>query len=350
MPPARRDTPRLQLPHHRQVSVFQARPAHLQPADRLAVLLKQPTDEPGRLSRGLLEGPPVQSPAHGGLGRYLPGQLIGSTIGHDPATGQNENPVGELLRLGEVVRSQQNGGVLVREPTYQPVELAPGLRVQACRRLVQEQHLGFAHNADGHVKTPTLTAGQGSDPFVRLLRQPHGRDELVDFPRPPYEGGGVRRVVRAKVSQQLPHPPLAVVAPGLQHDAQARTPPLVPASRVGAQDGHVTGRAHPEAFQHLDRGRLARAVRAEQHDDFAPPGREADPLQYVLAAVAHPQIPYIDDRVAPRWWAAPNLGKGVSGRHRCSPIRLVVRHLGSGTPEAVPMPVVMGRVHICGYR
>ena len=96
------------------------------------------------------------------------------------------------------------------------------------------------------------------------------------------EGGGVRRVVRAKMGQQFPHPPLAVVAPGLQHDAQARTPSLVPASRIGAEDGHVAGRAHSEAFQDLDRGRPARAVRAEQHDDFASPGREADPLQDVL--------------------------------------------------------------------
>lgn len=44
------------------------------------------------------------------------------------------------------------------------------------------------------------------------------------------------------MGEQLAHPPLAVVAPGLQHHAEPGPPPLVAATRIHPQYGDVTGR------------------------------------------------------------------------------------------------------------
>ena len=50
--------------------------------------------------------------------------------------------------------------VHIGQPVHQVVELAPGGRVEARRRLVEEQQLGPADDADRHVEPPALTAGE----------------------------------------------------------------------------------------------------------------------------------------------------------------------------------------------
>ena len=64
--------------------------------------------------------------------------------------------------------------------------------------------------------------------------------------------------------EQLAHPPLAVVAPRLQHHPDAGAPALAAAGRVDAEHPHLPGRPHPEALEDLDGGGLARPVRPEQ--------------------------------------------------------------------------------------
>jgi hypothetical protein len=91
------------------------------------------------------------------------------------------------------------------------------------------------------------------------------------------------------VVQQFTHPPVAVVAPRLQHDAEPRSPPLVAVGRVDAQHLDRPGRPQPEPLEDLDGRALPRAVRAEQGDDLAVPGLERDVVQDLRTAVAHPQ-------------------------------------------------------------
>jgi hypothetical protein len=66
------------------------------------------------------------------------------------------------------------------------------------------------------------------------------------------------------VRQQLTDPPLGVVTPGLQDDTHAGAPALVAVRGVGAEHHDPAGRPHPEPFQDLDRGGLARPVRPQQ--------------------------------------------------------------------------------------
>nr|WP_263407194.1 hypothetical protein [Nocardia colli] len=145
---------------------------------------------------------PVVGPAHLGRAGDPAGELVGRAVGDDPPAGQHQDPVGELLRLVEVVRGEQDGGLLVvGQPVHQVVEFPPGFRVEARGRLVQEQHLRAADDADGDVDAAALAAGQVVDLAGRLLGEAHRLDEFVGVPRPLDAIGAVRRIEGAQVIQ-----------------------------------------------------------------------------------------------------------------------------------------------------
>ena len=82
------------------------------------------------------------------------GQLGGRALAHDHAGAQHRDAVGELLRLVEVVRRQQN-----RLPELaQVADRLPGraarARVEAGRRLVEEDQLRVADQREAEVETP----------------------------------------------------------------------------------------------------------------------------------------------------------------------------------------------------
>jgi hypothetical protein len=279
----------------RHVGVLQRRPPDLEVRDGLAVLLEQVVDVLRRFGRRVDEALVSHRPADLGLTGDLPGQRVGRAVGDDPAAVEDEDPVGQLLGLVQVVRGEQDRGVeLVGEAVHQVVELAPGLRVEARGRLVEEQQLRTADDADRDVEPPPLAAGKGPDLLLRVLGEPDGLDQLVGVPRPPHRRCRVGRVVPAEVREQLADAPLPVVAPGLEHDPQPRPPVFTTVCRVDPQHVHLAGRPHAEAFEDLDRGRLARAVRPEQAHDFASVGLEVDSVEHVVRAVPHAQPAHAD--------------------------------------------------------
>ena len=107
------------------------------------------------------------------------------------------------------------------------MEVAPGPRVEAGRRLVQEQQLGPADEPDGGVEAAALAPGQRGQPLLGLLGQPDRLQQLVHVLGPPPPGGRVRGVVAAEVGQELAHLPAPVVTPGLEHHPDLGPPPLV---------------------------------------------------------------------------------------------------------------------------
>ncbi len=73
-------------------------------------------------------------------------------------------------------------------PDHRP-EVAPSLRVETGRGLVQEQQLGVSHDAQRDIHTSLLTTGELAYPHPGLRLQPNGRQYLVDGTR----GGRTRR-------------------------------------------------------------------------------------------------------------------------------------------------------------
>ena len=86
-------------------------------------------------------------------------------------------------------------GALALEAADQLPELAAGLGVEPGRRLVEEEQLGVADDAERDVDAAALAARQLLDARARLLLEPDGRDHLVDLARVRVEPGEVRELL-----------------------------------------------------------------------------------------------------------------------------------------------------------
>jgi hypothetical protein len=235
---------------------------------------------------------------------------------------------------------------------HQVVEFAPGLGVEPGRRLVEEQQLGPAHDADGHVQAAPLPAGQAADALAGLLGEPDGGDELVHVPRPRQARRRKGRVVRTEVREQLADLPFSVIPPGLQ-DHPDPCPPRLPAvRRIGTEHADPTRRPHPEALEYLDRRGLARPVRPEQGQYLAPAGAERHAGQDVGPAVPHPHVAHVEHEILGRLpGRAPRRGRRedagpVEHRHLAPTTRILamqrtiagVLYAGEGLPVVGDRP------------
>jgi hypothetical protein len=178
------------------------------------VLGEQLAHERGRVGGGVHEALPVVGPGDLGLALDLAGQLLGASVGDDAPVRQDEDAVGQLLRLGEVVRRQQDRGALhVRQPVHHVMEVAPGHGVEPGCRLVEEQQLRATDDADRDVESSSLTTRQGGDLRVGELGQTGHHDQLTDVVRAGATRRRVRLVEAAQLGEQLARRPPWMVAP-----------------------------------------------------------------------------------------------------------------------------------------
>jgi hypothetical protein len=186
----------LVLLHQRDVGVLETGAAHLEVGDLLAVLGEPFAGETCGVGRRMDELLTTPAPPHLALAGDLPGEFVRAAVGDDPAGREDQDAVGELLGFAEVVRREQDRGLFqFGEPIDEVVELPPGVRVEAGSRLVEEQQLRPADDADGDVETAALSTGERQDLLVRLLAEADHLDQLVHIVRTPAFGGGVGRVV-----------------------------------------------------------------------------------------------------------------------------------------------------------
>ena len=85
-------------------------------------------------------------------------QLAGRALGDDLAVVDDRDPVAEPLGLVHVMSGQDDRAAAVAEVADHVPELPAGLRVQAGRRLVEEQELGVADQRDA--RRPAAAAGR----------------------------------------------------------------------------------------------------------------------------------------------------------------------------------------------
>ncbi len=169
-------------------------------------------------------------------------------------------------RLAELAqRADERPGVAARR------------RVEAGRRLVEEDELGVADERDAEVEPPLLPARERLHLRVALLGQADEVDHLVDVARVP--------VVAGEDPVHLAHgqdgPELGL----LQDDADPLPERPLAAAGVEAEHGDLAAVALPVALEDLDRRRLAGAVRAEQAEDLAGRDLEVDPAHRLDAVV-----------------------------------------------------------------
>src|SRR3954454_19520456 len=187
----------------------------------------------------LLEQPPLVAPGDAVARRPGAERGRGAHLEDAPLL-DDRHAVAERLRLVEVVRREQHRLAQARQRADGAPRGPSRGRVEARRRLVEEDELGVADERQREVQPPQLAAGERPRQRVLLAHQARDVDDLVDVARARVEAG--------PVGHRLPHADVAVHARGLEDDAD----PL--AERTGAllgivpEDRHDPARAAPVAL------------------------------------------------------------------------------------------------------
>src|SRR5437764_1133657 len=199
-----------------QVELLERRPAHgevleaLAARERLAGQLVQQTRGVfglalDQLSRGAAVGDAV-------VGRPR-AELARGPNREDAPVLDDRDAVGELLRLVEVVGGQQDRLAPLAQLAHRLPRVAPRLRVEAGRGLVEEDQLGIADERQREVEPPQLPARELAAAHVGLTREAGEREHLLDVARTGVEA--------RPVAQRLARGDVSVDAARLQHDADA---------------------------------------------------------------------------------------------------------------------------------
>ena len=126
------------------------------------------TAQPGR--SGSSAGPTPVGQREADLGRQLvaAAERLGRAAGDDLAVDHHGDAVGEVLRLVHEVRRQEDRLARRAQRADRRPGGAAGVRVKAGRRLVEEQHVGVADEAEREIQPAALAAGQLAGPRVAL--------------------------------------------------------------------------------------------------------------------------------------------------------------------------------------
>ena len=119
-------------------------------------------------------------------------------LGDDAAAIHDRDDVAEEVRLFHVVRRQQDGAALGLDRADQVPEVVAGLRIEAGRRLVEEQHARVVRERDREQQALHLPAGELAVIAIRDLLERAGLDQLVDVAPPRVQAREQRRASRAR--------------------------------------------------------------------------------------------------------------------------------------------------------
>src|SRR2546423_787845 len=268
----------------RQVDLLEARAANDE-AFELAVLgerLRGQLVEDARRAVGL-EDDVAAVLAVADLGGRRGADQVGRRADRDDlAASENRDAIGQALGLVEVVRRENDRLAEAAKRAQGLPGLAARVRVEAGRRLVEEDQLGVADEREAEVEAAALPTRKAANYLVSLLAEADQLDDVVYRTRV--------RVVAGEQAQALGGCQRLVHRRGLEHDADLLAPAA--AGKRGVDAEHLDAAAVPlaGALEDLDGRRLARAVRAEQAEDLAALDVEADPAHRLERAVRLAQV------------------------------------------------------------
>ena len=270
-------------------------------------------------------GSPVRSPSSSGTDGRNRSRCTASTRdddpggrveGHDAAGVDQGDPVGEALGLLHEVGDEDDRHAAGPDVLDELPGVAPGLRVEARRELVEDRDLGVADEGEGDREPLLLAARQLAELGLALVRQPEVGEQPLAVPRP--------RVERGIEVDGLPDAHLVRQLALLELDADDATELVAVALRVEAEDADRARVRRAQPADRLDGRGLARAVGAEDGEDLALLDREGHAVDGRAVAVALDEVGDFDDV------HGPSLAATRSSRHRPAgsnprPTRLTVR-------------------------
>ncbi len=226
------------------------------PDDQAPILGAGSTGERQIRDRHSVGGPKADLGRRGGGA-----ELVGRALGDDLAANDDRDTVGEHLRLVHVVRGQEHGLAEFSQPGDQRPELAPGGRIEAGGRLVEEEQVGIADQSDADVEAAQLSAGEATRARLGLGAETNVLDRLVDARGLAVIAGvELERLANGEFGS---HPAL------LEHDSDPLMPLTVGLCGVLAEHADLAGAALAIALEDLGRRGLARAVWPEEGEDLA---------------------------------------------------------------------------------
>ena len=227
------------------------------------------------------EVPAVDRPRDQTLGRD---HLLRRALRQQTAVGDIRQLM-TTLRLVHVMGAHQHGDAGGGKPVEFFPEIPPRPRVDARRRLVQQQQLRIVQHAGGQGQPLLPAAGKRSGQLIRPLRQ------AKPFQGPIHRLETIGHAVHAGHEIQiLADGQIIPVGELLGHIADMALDLRAVAPDVIAQAGPAARVGLEQAAHHADGGGFPAAVRAEEPEDFAAPHLQGNILHDVLVAEMFVQL------------------------------------------------------------
>ncbi len=210
-------------------------------------------------------------------------QVLDLSLGGDRALPEDGHAAADQLDLREEMRVQEDRPALRRFFLQQVADLPPADRIDAVRRLVEQEDVGLVHERGGQAEPLRHPLGELLDPHIG----PVGEADALEQPRDP------RTEVRRGDARHPPEDRERLAGRQVPGETMPlrEIPDPAPALRVGdgdPEEGRIAGRGMRQAEEDLDRGRLARAVGAKKPEDLARLDPQVDAGQGFHAPATQP--------------------------------------------------------------
>ena len=107
-------------------------------------------------------------------------QLVGGHVGHEAATADDDEVVGDLGHLGHQVGGDEDGAALVGQEAQQVADPHHAVGVEPVDRFVQHHDRRVAQQGQGDAESLTHPERVAGDPLVRHVDQADLGEHLVD--------------------------------------------------------------------------------------------------------------------------------------------------------------------------
>ena len=235
-------------------------------------------------------------------------------LGDHTAVVDDDDVVGETVGLLEVLGRQEEGGALADQLLDDFPEVVAAARVEAGRRLVQEQHRGAVDERCGEVEPTTHASAVGLGRPIGGVGQAEALQQLVGaIAHPP--DGLVHEL--ADEPEVLPSREVLVHGRVLAGQPDALPDLLGVLGHVDAEHRGAAGIGPQDRGEDAHGGGLAGTVRAEQPEDGASGYGEVDAVEGADGAEAPDETFHLDGDLRSRSGAACRVG-GTSHSNHCS--------------------------------
>ena len=215
-----------------------------------------------------------------------------AALGEDLAVVDDGHARAQLLELGEDVAADDDG--LAHRPQFaeQLTQLDPCARVEAGRRLVEQEHLRIVDQRVRQAEALLHPARQRLDVGVALVGEVDELEQVADHPAPRRRAEAVAAGEEVEV---LPDLHVVVDPERVRHEPEDATYLVGVPGDGPAGDLGLTGRRQQERREHPERRGLARAVRPDETEDLALGDVEVDAGHRDRPVVALDQAVGADD-------------------------------------------------------